>query len=88
MTYNVRPPPPSSSIPTIYRSVYLLSLLQGGLTCLHTGAFYGHLEAVRTLLAAGASPTAVTEVRRGREDFCREKPLGFGSVLGRYYINR
>ena len=47
------PLPPSSS-----------SLLQNGRTASWWAATYGHLEALRTLLAAGANPAAADKVRR------------------------
>ena len=44
-----------------------LTLLQYGDTASHWAATLGHLEALRTLLAAGADPAASTRVRRGEE---------------------
>ena len=41
------------------------SLLQDGWTASYCAAFNGHLEALRTLLAAGANPAAASSVRGG-----------------------
>ena len=46
------------------------SLLQDGWTALYWAAGIGHLEALRTLLAAGANPAAADKVRRGEEECC------------------
>ena len=44
------------------------SLLQYGRAGAHWAAAYGHLEALHTLLAAGADPAAADEVREGGEE--------------------
>ena len=41
------------------------STLQDGWTGTLWAAYYGHLEALRTLLAAGANPAAQNRVRGG-----------------------
>ena len=44
---------------------YLLSLLQNDTSALSWAAANGHLEALRTLLAAGANPAVANKVREG-----------------------
>ena len=43
------------------------SLLQDGRTAFWWATYYGHLEALRSLLAAGANPAAANKVRKGKE---------------------
>ena len=56
------------------------SLLQYGRAGAHWAAAYGHLEALCTLLAAGANPAAADNVRGEEEGYER---VAWGPVKGR-----
>ena len=56
-------PPTHSHTSSAHHTPSTRPLLQYGRSALHWAAHYGHLEALRTLLAAGADPARADKVR-------------------------
>ena len=62
---------------------FLPPLLQDGWTASHWAAQKGHLEALRTLLAAGANPAAASKVRCVTKHYGPPWDLRMGVSVGR-----
>ena len=61
--WEFKSPPHLPPAPSCLSSCYILSLLQYGQSASYYAAYEGRLEALYTLLAAGANPAAIDKVR-------------------------